>query len=666
MRLDIKKNAAQIAVIGAVALLARLVYLEQMASDPLFDIPVAASKTYVDLARQALPWDAIGPETPAFLYCLFLKAVFDLVGEDYASVRHAQAVVGALNCLLLWSLARRLSLPGPVPLIAALAAALYGPFIYLDGALRPTVLATFFSLLALCAAVWALSRRRAAGLWIAGLVSGLAALFGAHLLLFAPVASWWIWRRARFAAGAAGLVFGFAAVVALGAAVHGWPWGAGVSLSAAGLYDLLRGQEVLVDDPYYASQHSSLLAALLWVRGLAFPFGLAGPLGLAGIGYRLRDPGRSPAETILLLFLGTYLAVAFLFESDAAGRAVAVPVLLLIAAAGACTWLRASWSRRGPGFGAFLLLCLGLNVYQGVSSVRAEQHHWRGYAYLQADMVVNAQGEYEAAVLAGSERVDTYLSLADLYGAGGDFSRGAAVFEKLLQRWPDNTEARWGLAHYCMGAERFAEAAAAFEELVAVDPDEALPVLAKVRMLTGDQPGALRAYEQLSQRQPDNGTVCFLTALLYVEEGRAAEAIEAYRGLLDDPGWRERAAARMAQLLVEAGQTAEAESVLRRTLSEVNPKSENALALLGKLLFQQQRFEEALVHFERLRPLQRDDYQVYYFLTRIYLELGRRAEAEEARDLYERYRLQKHRADIRKRMEEEANLMLRQIMDQGK
>ncbi len=686
---ELKKNAAQVAVIGAVALLSRQIYLDQMGQDPLFDVVVGSAESYVDLAQQKLPWAVHTEETPASLYALFLHSVFRLFGEDLAQVRDLQTVIGALNCLLLWSLARSL-VSHRVALITGLACALYGPFIYFDGALQPTVLAIFFSLLALRVAVSALTQQpRGWRFWVAGVLFGCATLSGAHLLLFAPIAAWWMWRYARLRDGATSMLLGFVAVALLGMWSHGWRWPLqDVSVSAAGLYDFWRGHEVLVEDPYYASRYSSLLAALMWVWGLAFPFGIVGPLALVGVGSRLRDPrlrdprlrdprlrdprlrdprlrdpARSPAETFLLLFVGTTGVTAMFFEADAAGRAVIVPILLLIAAAGVSTWLGANRKERRLSLSAFLVLFIGLNFYQGAPSVVAEQHHWRGEAYARRGMTINTQSEYESAVRHGSDRIDSYLSLATVYSKGNDSDRAVAVYEKLLRRWPNHTGAVKDLAAAYMASERFVEAVETYEELTAIDADFALPRLAQARLLTKDRPGAIRAYEKLLTRQPENGEVRYLAALLYIQEERRADAAEAYLRLLADPEWSEQAGLRLARLHVEAGRPTEAESLLRNILSGVNPDSELALAHLGRLLYERRQFEEALVYLERLRRLQTEVHQTYFYLSAIYREQGRHAEAEEIMKLYERYRLERRRADMEQRMEEESNLMLRKTME---
>ena len=86
-------------------------------------------------------------------------------------------------------------------------------------------------------------------------------------------------------------------------------------LAAQNLYLFWQGQEFLPDlDPYYGREFSGLLAALMWKGWIGFPFGLVAPLALVGLGFRLRSPERSRAETSILLFVVTCSVETLFFE----------------------------------------------------------------------------------------------------------------------------------------------------------------------------------------------------------------------------------------------------------------------------------------------------------------------------------------------------------------
>ena len=78
--------------------------------------------------------------------------------------------------------------------IAALGAALYGPFLYFEGELLPTTWAVLFDAVLLLTLLWGQRRGGVLAALVAGLVLGLGTLAVPNVLLFAPVAAWWVYR----------------------------------------------------------------------------------------------------------------------------------------------------------------------------------------------------------------------------------------------------------------------------------------------------------------------------------------------------------------------------------------------------------------------------------------------------------------------------------------
>ena len=662
------KLALEAAGIGLLALFLQLVHLQQQTQNPLFEVPVAEARTFVELTRELLSQGSLPPNAPPSLYPFFLGGIFWLCGEAYGAARFVQALLGAVNCVLLWRLGYALFSSRPIALGTGLAAALYGPLLFFGGALLPPVLAVFFALLSLHALLWAMAEESVWRFGVSGLLLGLAALSGAHVLLFALGVLLWLWLPERRGLGAgAGLVLGMAVVLL---PVFLWSGGAGAmlypsfGLAAQNLYPFWQGQEFLPDlDPYYGREFSGLLAALMWKGWIGFPFGLVAPLAVVGLGFRLRSPERSRAETSILLFVVTCSVETLFFECTSGTRVVLVPGFLLFAAVGVGEWKRSSWPQRGASAVILVLLGVGLNLGQMGKTAQPLQHHWLGYAYEQLDMRVNAVREYEKAISLGIERMDTYLALAGLYSAGEEYDRAIGVYRGLLQRWPGESAVRLALGDHYAKAGLAAEAATAYRALLREGGDSAvlLPRLAQAHLGSQDAPSAIEAYRELLKIQPENNRVRFQLGMLYTKEGRIQEAQAAYRPLLQDATWVAAAGPRLADLLMRTRQEAEAEQVLIQTLTTA-PDSAPALALLGKLLYDQGRPEESLLYFERLRPLQSEDFRVYFYLTKLYRELGREREAEEAMDLYLEYRRQKHRADIQRHAQEESALLLKNIL----
>ena len=176
----------------------RLLYIDQSQTSPFFDYPLVDAKTYTDAAeRMALEgrWD--GREAPFWqppLYPYFLGFLYALDAPGYYLPRLVQAIISALNCVLLYLLGRRL-FSASLGLGAAIAAAFYGPFIFFSAEFLPPSIALFFDLSLLLTLPWALAGR-SRRLLIPGLCLGLSALTVANILLFLPAAFLWVvWQR---------------------------------------------------------------------------------------------------------------------------------------------------------------------------------------------------------------------------------------------------------------------------------------------------------------------------------------------------------------------------------------------------------------------------------------------------------------------------------------
>ena len=643
--------AAQVAAIFAAALATRWIYVHQSGGHPLRDVPLGPAIAHVERGLS----EAAGFVS---LYDAFLA----VAAGDLELVRAMQVVLGALNCVLLWLLARTV-FPRGVAVAAGLALAFYGPAIYFSGELLPPVLATCLVLLALIALSRALATSGDRLFWVPGLLLGLAALTEWWTCLFALVLALWLLRSNR--GGALRLALGTAALL-----LPAWAWSAwspeaapGLSEGVRRLHALWQGGEFLADlDPYYGGRNSSLLSVLLWDEGLACPCGLVAPLAQVGIFSRLRA-GRPPLETALLLFAGCFSAQALLLPSaDSAARAAAVPVLLIFAAAGVTAIARLP---RGPALAAgaaCLLLAVGLNAGDAGAEGRARQHYWLGHGFAQLELRANSVREYETALALDPASLETYHALAGLYLAQEDDIRAAGLYERLLQRWPAEHGARGTLAEVYMASGRADEAARCYRELIdaqAGPADSLLTLLGDALIRSGEVEGGIDIYEQALKAQPGNAGVRGMLALLYSATDRLPEAMEASRVLFEEGRVAEYGPV-LAQLLIRSGRDEEAAEVLEQVLEAV-PDSGGALGLRGRQLHEQGRHLEAAALFERLRELWPEDHRVHYYLARIYERLGEETRAKEARSFYVRYQRDREREDVQEHMKLVSSLMTEQL-----
>ena len=651
------RAVGEAAAIFALALSTRWLYVHQTGDHPLRDIPIGATIAHVERAAG----EAAGF---ASLYDAFLGGALGMAGGDYQLVRGVQIALGAVNCLLVWSLARAVFSPG-VAIAAGLAAALYGPAIYFAGELLPPVLATCLVLLSLIALSRALTATGTSLFCLSGLLLGLAVLAAWWVSLFALIIIVWLLHRKN--RGAAGwLALGIAAPLLPALLWSAWTPGfaeLGLAEGFRRVYALWQGSEFLADlDPYYARQHSTLLSALLWKAGLAFPFGLVAPLALVGILSRRRVE-RQPMETALLLFAGCFAVQALLFSpADSTARAPAAPALLIFAAVGV-TAMGALPRRSTLAVGAAgLLLAVGLNTGDVGAPGRARQHYWLGYGFEQLGLRANAVREYELALALDAGSIETYYALAEHYLAQSDNIRAGGLYESLLQRWPDQDRARRALGEVYMASGRAPEAAKLYRALIDAEADSAaalLPMLGEALVRSGDMEGGIRAYREALEIRPSNGEVRGKLALLYSATGQLAEAVDAYR-LLFEEGREAEFGPPLAEVLIRSQRDEEAEEVLERVL-QVAPESTAALALRGKQRFGQSRYRAAAIDFERLRQLWPQDYRVYFFLAQIYEHLGEETKADDAHALYIRYRRHQEREEMQEHMQLVGEMMAEQL-----
>ena len=663
--------------IGFIALVLRLVHVEQMGQSPLFDVPVAETKAYVETVAQldgGTGKDEVAVTSP--LYIWFLAGTTQLLGEGAAMPRRVQAFLGAVNCALLWGLGRRV-FGSRMGLVGGLVAALYGPLIYFDGELLPSTVVVLLELVLLHALMWADARApqglSAMGAWpfgVAGVAMGLTVLAGPHLALLGLVVLPWLWRSSRGIGKTGAFLVGIALMWTPAALVGNAAWweaAPGVERVGQRLYQLWQGSESLAQlDPYYARQHSTVLAALMWRYGVAFPFGVVAPLALVGLGLCLTRVREREEDLLLLAIAGGAVGAALFSDASAQTRLPFVAALLLFCGVGAVELSERvkTWPQRGLAFGILVLLLgiFNMRADETNETARGWQHYWLGYAFERLDMKVTAIDEYKAATAARVPAVEAYLSLAALYGQNGRYERAIGTYRSLLERWPEQRRVHMVLGDHYMMAQRPRQALEHYEALTAEGKfAEVLGRLGDARLMNGNRTGAKLAYRQLVEERPDSSRVRYQLARLCAAEGEIEEAVAAYRRLVEEPAWEVRAGVELAQLLVGREEWDEAEGLLAKILAET-PEAQAALWTLGALLFRQERYVEALEPFERLGELTPNDYRVDAMLSKLYGRLGREQEAHRA---FARYQEGKAQAEIRQRLEVEKNALLGEILGES-
>ena len=181
------------------ALLSRLGYFWEHRKSPFFDAPVVDAKSFLQQAQIIAGgelWGGTEPfwQPPLYIYLLgFVCWLFPI--SYFVAIRLVQAGLGALSCLLVYTLARR-AFDEKVARIAGGIAAVCGSFFYFEGELLAVTVEIFLNLLLLHRLLVAQARSRDRDWILAGLIASLAALARPNILLFIAVfAAWLCWQR---------------------------------------------------------------------------------------------------------------------------------------------------------------------------------------------------------------------------------------------------------------------------------------------------------------------------------------------------------------------------------------------------------------------------------------------------------------------------------------
>ncbi|MBI4170018.1 MAG: glycosyltransferase family 39 protein, partial [Acidobacteria bacterium] len=187
----------------AIAFALRLIYVEQISDAPYFDVPLIDGANYFRLAEAIAAGDLLGGRQAFWqppLYPYFLAALIKTFGPKMGAILAVQAAVGALSCLLVYFIGRRVFGEGAA-IVASLILAAYGPLIHFDGQPLIPVLHIVLVLGGLLLILNGAgipeagpAPKRAWG-W-AGVLWGLAAIATPNVLLAVPpVALWGLQRR---------------------------------------------------------------------------------------------------------------------------------------------------------------------------------------------------------------------------------------------------------------------------------------------------------------------------------------------------------------------------------------------------------------------------------------------------------------------------------------
>ena len=285
-----------------------------------------------------------------------------------------------------------------------------------------------------------------------------------------------------------------------------------------------RGVEVGRNQPiYFWRRYSPLLAATLWKRGIAFPFGVVAPLALVGIALALRR-----RDAVLGIgFVAIYGASVIAFFPGARYRIPVVPVLLVFAAYAGVRIHRGWRARRtgtwAPAAAAVAVLLVACNVRTPPMDMEgnADVHYNLGNAYARAGRYRAAMREFGRAVELDPGYWEAWLNLGSTRAVLGDAAAARKIFRKVLAAEPRRPEAWLDMAQAWAVGQQPDSARAAYRRALELDPtrrdayvelirlyvqrreyDRAEALLERARqVLPADADLLRRFYEELIRRQ---------------------------------------------------------------------------------------------------------------------------------------------------------------------
>lgn len=452
------------AAIFSVALGLRLAAAYQFGDLPLSRTPQLDSSAYVSWAQALVAdptfWPAYPEHAPG--YPFFMAAVLGISGGSLMAVRIAQAILGAIGCVLTARVAARTLTPGAF-LPAGLLQAAYAPLLYIDTALLAESLLIFLLILSLDLATSARERKH----WLlAGLVLGLAIVVRPTALALLPAFGIVIALRGPRPAALrhAGALLAGVCLIALPVVVQNWrvtgiplvqaygglniylgnrPSGSGMaSARLGGEWDSLEGEASRAgaarndQDAYYVRrtldeiadrpmQYAALLGSkLIWAfqdeelrdthsyyffeelpwLGWLPGFGVAAALAVVGLWAALSQ-ARSDRSGVwwLAAYLGAMLVTIVFLVVGTRYRMPIVPAVAAFAGAGVAFAVDRARGRHWRSVGAlaivFLVTLAGVNARTDEASRNlAEEYALTGLSLLQENNTAGAEATVRTAI----------------------------------------------------------------------------------------------------------------------------------------------------------------------------------------------------------------------------------------------------------------------------
>lgn len=638
------------------ALFLRVAYLVDIADSVYLSYPVLDSAWYHTKALDVLAGDYLAASATfrVPLYVYYLAGCYRVFGQSFAAPLIVQAVMGALCCVLVFLIGRKLF--GRVAgAIGGFAFAFYGMAIYADGEVLPGTLFIFLMLLAVYFLIKCLERLRIGDAILAGVFLGLCLLTHPYIVPFAVAMTAvlvFITRSKRGLRLAAAVAIVFAGFVMLLGLRNYFAYDEVFVFSPQGAVNLYIG------NASFADGKTPVAPPTRYVYGVGIDPGEDSIIegcrvaAMENVGRELRDSELSgyymrktfaeiradfPAWTVLMLkkgfyFLNTYersdikpvqrfierytnvlklplVTYAVLMPLGFVGMVLSLirrKKYALVPAAGLVIWALLAiaffmvWRYRYPAV-PFMAILGGYAVYAIVEA--AVQ---RRYALLAVTL--------GCAALLWAVSTSTWLGAADegylpthvvnegaIYEAAGRHEEAIAIYEEAREMTPGDARPYYHMGRTYAAMGMMAEAREYMGRAMVLNPNYRpfAYVSLGIALAKAENYGEAAGYfEKALDADPAMCIAIYNLGLCQYNLGQHEEAVETLIGAselcLDDVA----VMVSVSRILIELGEIDRGIS-LGRTALDVNPHSPEALYAVGLGYEAQGRYGEAAAFFER-------------------------------------------------------------------
>ncbi|MFZ2603634.1 MAG: glycosyltransferase family 39 protein, partial [Candidatus Omnitrophota bacterium] len=189
-----KKDILFILIIFIVAIALRIVYFNFYKDTNIFPILQASdSQSYYFWAKDIVSGDIWGSK--AFMkwpfYAYWVALIFKAFGTNLVFIYSLQFVLGGVNCILIFLIAKKL-FDRNIGLLAGLFSACYGLFIFYEGLLVYTSISLFLNSILFLWILYLKGPPRAKKLFCIGIFLGICVITQGNILIFGVLAMAWV------------------------------------------------------------------------------------------------------------------------------------------------------------------------------------------------------------------------------------------------------------------------------------------------------------------------------------------------------------------------------------------------------------------------------------------------------------------------------------------